>query len=508
LTDPDHPKRLQFLEEAAEEEAQAILLRAYHSYRGLSIDAIISRLLGNRAQSSRHHAILFFAWNKCGDKEALGSWLKRYHPVSPDEIPRIYRAYSNPDLNIADFGYLLSVHPLQVWAAGELARKPDMTWDELLSRSSDAQRISYSWLFRLRNRKAQDLRLRIRIEKDAFDRMTLYWRRLGFPFEHLVPSYATAIGTSSDRPLALADFMGIIVNDGMRRPALSLTTLRFAPGTPYETALKPRSDSGERVMEPEVARALKTVLAEVVELGTANRLRGAFTWADGALVKVGGKTGSGDNRYKTFNRHGHETSSRVVSRTAAFVFYIGDRYYGVITAFVPGRQAGSFSFTSALPVTALRMLAPVINPRLQKDYYNQDTSPWSTFLWTYAPNLWKYEFRAFVVGDNPKRTKRVVGRHLRAAWLQSTAPRAPRMPLGLEVDRRSMTQLVRGPPSHRSQRSICESVIVKYRQAEQSRHMNPDPLTPYEKPVSKIFKKGGGKRCLAIQRLLSVSSFF
>jgi hypothetical protein len=54
--------------------------------------------------------------------------------------------------------------------------------------------------------------------------------------------------------------------------------------------------------------------------------RGAFTWPDGALVKVGGKTGSGDNRYKTFNRHGHETSSRVVSRTAAFVFYIGDRY--------------------------------------------------------------------------------------------------------------------------------------------------------------------------------------
>jgi membrane peptidoglycan carboxypeptidase len=372
-SNPNDPRRRAILIEEAEEEAKAILFQAYRNYGGLPADAIVKRLLGRRAQSARHHAILFFAWNKGGDEEALAAWLSRYYPVPPAEVSRLYRAYSNPRLTLADFGYLLSLHPLQVWCAGELVRNPEMSWEELLNRSSAARRISYAWLFHPRNQRAQNLRLRIRFEKDAFERMTPYWQRLGFPFERLVASYATAIGTSSDRPSALADLMGIIVNDGVRRPTVGLTKLRFASGTPYETALEPRFGSGERVMEPEVARLLKDVLAEVVEVGTARRLRGAFTWPDGSTVVVGGKTGSGDNRYKTFNRYGNETSSRAVNRTATFVFYIGERYYGVITSFVPGQEAGRYHFTSALPVTVVKLLVPVISARLKEDSSKQNS---------------------------------------------------------------------------------------------------------------------------------------
>ena len=130
---------------------------------------------------------------------------------------RLARAYGSPRLNLADYGYLLSTQPLEVWCAGELARHPELSWDDLLGRSAEARRVSSAWLFKTRNRRAQDLRLRIRIEQDAFARMTPYWQRLGFPFEHLVPSYATAIGSSSDRPAALAELMGIILNDGVKR---------------------------------------------------------------------------------------------------------------------------------------------------------------------------------------------------------------------------------------------------------------------------------------------------
>ncbi len=35
-----------------------------------------------------------------------------------------------------------------------------------------------------------------------------------------------------------------------------------------------------------------------------------------------------------------------------------------MTAFVPGRESGRYSFTSALPVAVLRLLAPAINTRL------------------------------------------------------------------------------------------------------------------------------------------------
>jgi membrane peptidoglycan carboxypeptidase len=205
--------------------------------------------------------------------------------------------------------------------------------------------------------------LRIRVEQDAFQRMTPYWQHLGFPFEHLVPSLATALGNSSDRPIALADTMGIIVNDGMRLPLQRISRLHFARSTPYETILEPTQDAGQRVMEPEVAHTLRAALSEVVDGGTARRVKGAFVSRGQALV-VGGKTGSGDNRFETFTRSGGVITSRAVSRTATFVFYIGDRYFGVITAHIPGKEAAHYEFTSALPLSVLKLAAPAINAEL------------------------------------------------------------------------------------------------------------------------------------------------
>jgi hypothetical protein len=89
-----------------------------------------------------------------------------------------------------------------------------------------------------------------------------------------------------------------------------------------------------------------------------------FRRPDGTLMNCGGKTGSGDNRFETVAADGRSIASRAVSRTATFVFYVGDRYFGVVTAFVPGRQSGRYRFTSALPVSVLKLLAPEINARL------------------------------------------------------------------------------------------------------------------------------------------------
>jgi membrane peptidoglycan carboxypeptidase len=158
--------------------------------------------------------------------------------------------------------------------------------------------------------------------------------------------------------------MGIILNDGVRRPGRALERLRFGAGTPYHTVLEPVPVEGERVVRPEVARAARRVLAEVVEEGTGRRVRDAFCGPEGEPVLVGGKTGSGDNRYETFARGGALLSSRPVSRTAAFAFFIGERYYGVVTASVEGEEAASYRFTSALPLQVLKCLAPAINRRL------------------------------------------------------------------------------------------------------------------------------------------------
>ena len=81
-------------------------------------------------------------------------------------------------------------------------------------------------------------------------------------------------------------------------------------------------------MAPEVAETLRQALIGVVKSGTARGLQGAYLDTDNQMMKLGGKTGTGDNRFDTFARGGALVSSRPVDRTAVFVFFLGDRFYG------------------------------------------------------------------------------------------------------------------------------------------------------------------------------------
>jgi hypothetical protein len=202
------------------------------------------------------------------------------------------------------------------------------------------------------------------VEIEAFLDIHQRWKRVGYPFDHLVPSLATAIGSSGDRPAALAELMGIILNDGVRMPTLRIDTLHFATDTPYETRLISDPDRGERVLPAEVAKALRGALSQVVDAGTARRVSGSFKLPDGTPLVMGGKTGTGDNRIESFGAGGRILGSRSLNRTATFVFYIGDSHFGTLTAFVPGRAAESFKFTSALPVQVLKGMAPLLMPYL------------------------------------------------------------------------------------------------------------------------------------------------
>jgi membrane peptidoglycan carboxypeptidase len=370
MTDPQNPLRQRFLREAADQEATYVLRRAYRHYGDKSDKEVVRRLLRDRV-TARRAAVLFHAW-RLGAREDLATWLEAIGAPAnvsddPDAVRRLASAYGNPRLTLADYGYLLDLHPLEIWSAGELLRNRRISFEELAARADDAKEISSAWLFKTRNRRAQDLRLKRRIDRDAFAKMTPYWRRMGFPFERLVPSLTTALGTSADRPTALAELMGIILNDGWRRPSVMIHGLRFADGTPYYSEFQSEPPPGERVMQPAVAHLLREVLAQVVEYGTARRLKAAISGPDGAPALIGGKTGtdSGDARYVALARRpASEASPSSLSRTASFAFYVGERYYGVITASVEGPTAAEYRFTSELPVAVLRQLAPVIEQRL------------------------------------------------------------------------------------------------------------------------------------------------
>jgi len=119
-------------------------------------------------------------------------------------------------------------------------------------------------------------------------------------------------------------------------------------------------------MAPEVAQVLREAMVDVVENGTGRRISGVLRRPDGTPLTIGGKTGTGDNRYRVFGPGGRIVESRSVNRTSAFVFFIEDRFYGVVTAYVPGAAADHFWFTSALTTQLLRELAPVLEELIEE----------------------------------------------------------------------------------------------------------------------------------------------
>jgi hypothetical protein len=103
---------------------------------------------------------------------------------------------------------------------------------------------------------------------------------------------------------------------------------------------------------------------DIVEHGTAARGYKAFPLPGGGYIPLGGKTGTGDQRFETFGKGGQLLESRAVNRTATFVFFLGDRFFGTLTAHVHGEEADKYGFTSALPVSILKIMAPQLMPLL------------------------------------------------------------------------------------------------------------------------------------------------
>ncbi len=365
--DREDPGRETYLRRFIDQDSRKYLNRFYREYHGLSPDQALAQLAHRTHPIARRLAVVYRSVRPDADRAALGAFLARYLPrdsVSDDDLWDLYREYDVERFSLEDRGYLAGIHPLELWLVTYLRDHPGASRAEVTKASEEVRQEVYGWLFKSHSTHKQDLRIRILLEEDAFDRILQDWQRQGYPFGHLVPSLGSAIGSSGDRPDALADLMGIILNDGVQLPTVDLRRLEFASGTPYETDMVVKPEPN-RVLAPEVAETVRRALLGVVAEGTATRLRGTYRAADGTLLPVGGKTGTGDNRFDRFGAGGSLVSQRVVDRTATFVFFLGDRFFGTITAYVPGAIAGNYHFTSAIAVQLLKAIEPQLEPLLR-----------------------------------------------------------------------------------------------------------------------------------------------
>lgn len=366
--DPLHPMRSTYLARFAYREGQQFIRRFHARHAGLTPAASIDLLLGKSVNPLRI-ARVRLAVLPDTSVEDLGSLLRErlVEPLPSDSgVDALHRRARSERLPLADLAHVVNADPLELWVIQYLAAHPRAGLSDTIAAADAAIEAAYRWLFRTRRKELQDARIRTILEVEAFARIHESWRALGYPFPFLVPSYATAIGSSGDRPEALADLVGVLVNDGIRRPTIHVTGLQFGAVTPFETRLAREPQGDVRVLSPAVARAARQALADVVDNGTGRRVRDVFFAADGAPLPIGGKTGTGDNRRVVVDWRGERIASYARNRTASFVFYVGN-HFGVVTAHVDGADADDYAFTSALPVQILRHLAPQLAILLQRD---------------------------------------------------------------------------------------------------------------------------------------------
>ena len=359
--DRDESRRQENLARLADGDGRALIDHFYQKYRGADAGWVLEAL--GHGRSVTQLAWAYRSITPEAGLEAFGDFFRRHSAQPAPSDARTTELYDESDptgFSISDRGHLAGMHPLELWLAAYLCQHPGAAEPEVVDASTSVRREIYGGLFPPPRLAAPDQWIGPIAESEAFREIHRSWLRLGYPFESLVPSYATAIGSSADRPDQLAELVGILLSDGIRYPVRRVEELRFATGTPYETVVRLAPGRGERVLSPEIARVVRAAMIAVVTRGTARRGAGAVRAVDGSPLPIGAKTGTGNNRFRVVARDGRVIEDRAVDRTSTVVFFIGDRFYGTITAFVSGAAADRYHFTSSLPVQILKMLGPTL----------------------------------------------------------------------------------------------------------------------------------------------------
>ena len=367
LADDDNPRRDQYLRRFADREGSIFLRRFWQKYQGKTAEQRLQLYIASSRQTPERLAVAYLFIDPRSTPEQFIKLMQQQFTASEQTTASwlsLYDKYQPDNFSLPDRAYLSRSHPLELWLLAYLQQHPAASLQQAIADSNEQRQEVYQWLFKTRFRSARDNRIHNMLEIEAFWDLHQRWQRLGFPFDYLVPSLATALGSSGDRPAALAELIGIIINNGKRLPSIRIDALEFASNTPYQTSLDRPLPQIQQVLEPEVATAARAALEQVVTSGTGRRLQSAFA---SAQLAIGGKTGTGDNRLVQLNAKGQHVSSKALNRTATFTFYIGYQHFGVLTAYVPDAASEQFSFTSALPLQVMNSMAPILTPYLQAE---------------------------------------------------------------------------------------------------------------------------------------------
>jgi membrane peptidoglycan carboxypeptidase len=365
----DGETRARYLRKFADKEGRKFMRGFYQRYESKSPSEILLELQRGTIGVEKRFGAFVWELKQPADFREFFDFLRSDFPeygVDEKTAQSLFERFDAYRDSLSDRSYIARIHPLELWTAAYMYKNPGSGFRQLLRAGKTARQAAYRWLFVTKHRAAQDNRIRIIVESEAFQLIHKEWVKLGYPHSFLVPSYASALGVSADTPDALARLMGILLNDGMSRPYYRFSEVHLAADTPFETLLQVKSQRGNQVLSRTLTEVVREAAKDVVKNGTATRIRGGLSDGKRSYF-LGGKTGTGDHRHMVY-RKGRAVVAEVRNRSANFVFFLGDSLFGTVTIFVPGKAAADYSFTSSLAVQVLGYLEPELAPLLARSY--------------------------------------------------------------------------------------------------------------------------------------------
>ena len=369
LSDGDHPKRKEYLRRWARKDLAKHFNRAWNKWGSVEPEDMIERFGKEFQEKPQRLATIIKMLKPEATAQQMDEWIGKY-TGKQDKFDAELFIKNESIWNLADRAYVTQMHPIELRILKQRFVKDTLTREQALKTAQDNVDDYYVWLMDKISQGKQNKFIRIELERDAFDSIHKQWTAMGYPFDHLTPSLATALGASGDRPSALANMMGILVNDGLALPNQRIQAFRIAEGTPYEVHMsQTKFDPAKKVLDPEVAQVARMAAEVVVERGTARRASKLF---DDDVV-IGGKTGTGDHRDEKLDRWGRVISSKGIRRSGTFTFFYDDRFFGVMTVYVD-ENVDSYNFTSALAVKTFKTIGPTLKKLMTAQGFCEDSN--------------------------------------------------------------------------------------------------------------------------------------
>lgn len=369
LSNEEHPKRTEYLRRWARKDVAKHFNRAWAKWGSIEQEDIIERFGKEFAKKSQRLATIVKMLKPETTAEQLNTLMEQY-TEKPEKFDAELFIKNESSWSLADRAYVTQMHPIELRILKQRWGRETLTKKQGLKSAQDNVDDYYVWLLKKISQGKQNKFIRIELETDAFQVIHKQWAAMGYPFDRLTPSLATALGASGDRPSSLANMMGILVNDGLSLPNQRLKAFRLAESTPYEVHMsQTKFAPAIKVLDPEVAQVARMATEIVVKRGTAKRASKMFD--DG--VVIGGKTGTGDHRDEKLDRWGRVISSKGIRRSGTFTFFYDDRFFGVMTVYVD-ENVDDYKFTSALAVKTFKTIGPTLKKLMTRNGFCKDSN--------------------------------------------------------------------------------------------------------------------------------------